>query len=374
MLSPYGTAAYLVWDGGDAVQIPEAMGKPAEGQMQGAAGERLSELAGRVCYDSLGKGRSSSDYHKHIQEVKHGSVYEHAHLTVFIAWNMKEPFAVMVFLNRPGLWVRMVDNGFLVTFNPRVLIDWEKFGGQLETRSMEREILHHHAAKAWPLILMQRGLSPEMNKHIGSVSRVVEPEHDEERWVTLFLSGSRGFSHELVRHGDFTAISQRSTRFVQENESEWIDHPLVQEFLASKDLLPDDPENRIRGALGAIIGDVKVSAREVYGRTVEHLQKWLTAKGIDKLTARKQARGAARGYLGNALETEVIFSASIGQWKRMLSQRACDAADAEIRSVFIEALAELKKSRYADCFAGWSIAPAKDGIGETAVESLGVQV
>lgn len=371
MKSRYGTAAHLVWDGGAEVRIPAAMGAPREDQMLGTAGERLSELAGRVCYDSLGKGRSSADYHKHIQEVKHGSVYEHAHLTVFIAWNMKEPFAVMVFLNRPGLWVRMVDNGFLVTFNPRVLIDWEKFGGQLETRSMEREILHHHAAKAWPLILMQRGLSPEMNKHIGSVSRVVEPEHDEERWVSMFVSGSRGFSHELVRHGDFTAISQRSTRFVQESESEWIDHPLVLEY--DKHLART---LSVRDAVDFIgrVQSVKALAQEVYAELVETLQAWLTEKGVDKLTARKQARGAARGYLGNALETEVVFSASVGQWKRMLAQRACDAADAEIRSVFIEALAELKKSRYADCFAGWSIAPAKDGIGETAVESLGVQV
>lgn len=363
MQSRYGTAAHLVWDGSDEVRIPDVMGKPAEAQMTGAAGERLSELAGRVCYDSLGKGRSSAEYHKHIQEVKHGSVYEHIHLTVFMAWNMREPFAIAVFLNRPGLWVRMVDNGIRVTFNPRVLLDWDQFGTPF---SREREILHYHASKAWPMILAPRTVSHEILEFVRTTSEVVEPNHDEERWVTLFLSGSRGFSHELVRHGDFTAISQRSTRFVDEDGSPWIDHPLVRDYLRA---VPDQEQNDV----ATRIGIVKTKARELYSDLTVRLQKWLIERGADKLTARKQARGAARGYLGNALETEVIFSASVGQWKRMLKMRACDAADAEIRSVFIEALAELLKSRYAPCFSEWKSVPAKDGIGATAMESSSVQ-
>jgi thymidylate synthase ThyX len=174
-----------------------------------------------------------------------------------------------------------------------------------------------------------------------------------------------GPNHGFVGNG---VVVHNSTRFVQENESEWIDHPLVQEFMASKDLLPDDPENRIRGALAAIIHDVKNSAREVYEKTVENLQPWLIARGVDKFTARKQARGAARGYLGNALSTELIFSASVGQWKRMLRMRACGPADAEIRAVFIQALAALKQSRYAADFENFSTVPASDGLGDVVVE------
>lgn len=60
--------AKLVYDGGE-VLIPEEMDKPSDGQMIGTQYEQLSELACRVCYDSLGRGRSSQDLHKHILEV-----------------------------------------------------------------------------------------------------------------------------------------------------------------------------------------------------------------------------------------------------------------------------------------------------------------
>lgn len=44
-----------------------------------AAGEKLSEMAGRVCYMSYGKGRKTNhDFLQHIIEVGHGSVLEHA--------------------------------------------------------------------------------------------------------------------------------------------------------------------------------------------------------------------------------------------------------------------------------------------------------
>jgi hypothetical protein len=53
--------AALVWDGGSNVVIPQEMGVPRADQMQGTTMERLAELAGRVCYDSLGSGRPSFD-------------------------------------------------------------------------------------------------------------------------------------------------------------------------------------------------------------------------------------------------------------------------------------------------------------------------
>ena len=42
-------------------------------------GERLAEMAGRLCYMSFGKGRKTNkDYLAHILEVAHGSVLEHS--------------------------------------------------------------------------------------------------------------------------------------------------------------------------------------------------------------------------------------------------------------------------------------------------------
>lgn len=102
-------SAALVWDGTDEVRVPEAMGKPRDDQMRGTAREQLVELAGRCCYDSLGKGRSSTDYAKHLLDVGHLSVLEHAAFTVEFhlddgAWSK----VASLFLNRPSLWVRVI--------------------------------------------------------------------------------------------------------------------------------------------------------------------------------------------------------------------------------------------------------------------------
>lgn len=373
-MNKYGLLAKLVWDGGDQIYVPDDMGKPAANQMQGTVIEHLSEIAGRVCYDSLGKGRSSQDFHKHILEVGHFSVYEHGHMTVELRHNI----GTGVFLNRPGIWVKRDHQDAYnahtrVTINPRTILDWSNWSKQNDVDPEQRDfsvgdILTYHAEKAFPQIVGYTERDEQVKKFYDVWSSVVPPKHDEEKWITLFMGGSRGFSHELVRHGDFTAISQRSTRYVDEDGSPWVDHPLVQEFLASEDPIAGDPDNRIRGALKTLIDDTKAMARETYAKTAEQLQKWALSRGVDKFTARKQARGSARGYLGNALWTELIFSASVGQWKRMLRMRCCDAADAEIRNVFVDALEALKSSRYGADFSAFKLVPASDKTGMCAVE------
>jgi thymidylate synthase (FAD) len=45
--------------------------------------EEIAEIAGRICYLSFGKGRKSNEeYLRHIKEVRHGSVTEHAVYTL----------------------------------------------------------------------------------------------------------------------------------------------------------------------------------------------------------------------------------------------------------------------------------------------------
>lgn len=172
-----------------------------------------------------------------------------------------------------------------------------------------------------------------------------------------------GNSHELVRHGFQTGISQRSTRYVDEDGSPWVMHPLIQELLIDE---ARDPEERamVRG----VIAEAEAAGRKAYATLVKCLQPFARSRIKDDpyaaSTARKQARGASRGYLGNALKTAVIFSASVDEWLWMLSQRAADAADGEIRCEFAqEVLPELKKSRYASSFANLETQPAVDGVG-----------
>jgi len=61
-------------------------GAPRIDQDRGPDGERIVEAAGRICYDSYGgRGRDSDDFHRHIQEVGHGSVLTHVGLVLAIS-------------------------------------------------------------------------------------------------------------------------------------------------------------------------------------------------------------------------------------------------------------------------------------------------
>ena len=392
--------ASLVYDGGCTVLIPAAMGTPRDDQMQGSPAERLTELAGRVCYDSLGKGRPSftteqmQGYHDHIKQVGHGSVCEHFNFTVEIPLGTSRNLSNDVLYadsrsllfgacctNRPGVMMfqAMAPRAVRITTNLRSVREWLNWElslyGSVNPAAMQfASMLHRLAHEVAPHIIPD---APEFDGEVvarpGSAgqeifdelqqARIVEPITDHERWISMYLTCSRGCSHELVRHGDFTAISQRSTRYVDESEGAWISHPLITRYL--DDVHEEDT------TIPFCEENVIAAARKAYQLTAQELEPYLIEDiGLDKTSARKQARGAARGYLGNALQTELIFSASVSQWNWMLNQRASQFADAEIRELFCKALPALQASRYGESFRKWTLAKSPDGIGQVAVERV----
>jgi len=362
---PAGLAARLVWDGTDEVRIPPEMGAPAPDQMHGTPGERLGELSCRVCYDSLGAGRSSDALHAHILEVAHTSVYEHPNYTVQIDGGARPEYMVP-FLNRKGVWLDVQGEDLRVTLNPRVLLDWERHNGRanrLGASPQVRDTLQHLLHRQMPRVVTPRHPAPELRDR----ARVVEPQDPHEQWISLFLSGSRGLSHEQVRHGDDTGISQRSTRYVEEVTptedgkgyvNNYIPHPLILAFLGDPAVPREDRE-----AMQVHIDCARTAAQRTYSALTPTLQRYQTGKGLGKTDARKQARGAARGFLGNALYTEMIFSATVAQWLWMLQMRFSDPADAEIRRLYQEALPVLQASRYGHRFMHLETQPARDGLG-----------
>lgn len=203
-------------------------------QLQGTDAEQITEIAGRICYDSFGKGRSSRDYHKHIRMVGHGSVLEHSSITVLI-----------------------------------------------------------------------QGVS-------------------------------RGFTHELIRHRVGTAVSQRSTRYVDEDASVVHAHPLLKNVVTSMD------EQRFINIMQEM-ANLRLSNRMFYKKAVELVETTLVSRGVDKHTARKQARGAARGYLENGMDTELVFTMNLRAALNIIDQRSRLAADAEIREFAIEIIKICKK-------------------------------
>lgn len=341
--------AKLVWDQ-DSFHISEEVGEPREDQMCGMIAEKLCEMAGRICYDSLGKGRSSIDYHKHILQVKHYSIYEHFNVTIEVEDSREN---VEIFANRPGVWMIPGEDCYRVSLNLRSVLDWDNFNHLGNNPLMQGKVqntLHYFAPNviSQPNVISKDGWSTPFT--------VVKPVHDEEKWVSLYLSCSRGVSHEQVRHKYRTAVSQRSTRYVDESTSGYVIHPLIQN--ASQKMTPSN-------GISLLVQDAAVQMGSVYQNVCEALQAHLTGEGVSPGSARKQARGAARGVLGNALRTEMIFSASVAQWRRMIEMRLTDAADAEIRMMYEKVLGELRASQYGDRFADYELAPASDGIGNS---------
>lgn len=361
--------------------LPES-GVPFAHHYQSTPADNLIELAGRTCYDSskTEKTRGSVDYHKHINEVNHGSTQEHVNFKFLLPFTgpdkvyQPHPETYNVFLNRPGVWVEdiLADNfwGLSITANIRAINEWndfDKFGQKYGPSDRIGEQLQYLAKPLAPLALKYD--HPEYADEKGIT--LVQPYNSEDRWASFFITGvSRGLSHELVRHKWRTAVSQRSTRYVDESESGWAWHPLLRKY--GKEIIDYFPMDNYPLSIDHLLNTTQSGNAESYNRLVEFLQEKLIAEGIEKFAARKQARGAARGILGNALTTEMIFSASLGQWARMILQRANNAADAEIRVLFAEIFNQLK-NRFPDVYNDeiFHVENASDGFGYHITRKVG---
>lgn len=399
----------LVWDGA-TLAVPPELGTPRPDQLLGSPLDQLIEVAGRSCYDSLraARSRNSLDYHQHIREVRHYSVHEHPTLTFRVRTRGPVRDLLGALVNRVGVWCEY-EPGAVIPYGPRVAntgnptaarlpecealrltlnlravrewaqvrAPWAALGSECDCRNgrVLGALVARAAALAAPLAcgdlpgrpefalpdaadpLFGLPAHPDEADHVcrwaGSAMPAciavdaVTPASDDEVWASCHIAGvSRGFSHELVRHADWSAISQRSTRYVDESDSDWVPHPLVARrpsLLELFDLLAD---------LG----------RAAYDHTAGDVEAELAGDAATRPSARKQARGAARGLLGNALATRLVYSASLRQWKWILAQRGCEAADGEIRVLACRAY-ELLAGRWPERFGGWGTAPASDGVG-----------
>jgi len=296
------------------------MGTPRGDQAQGTYLEVLAEIAGRVCYDSFGKGRSSKDFHKHIREVGHLSVYEHCVFTIeFAEW--KDNWAEAL-LNRPGIYFMRQNGKARITINARALLEWDKYAQTLGSYHIKSQLLWH-AADVMPVIFAKPKL-----KYVTTSQ--VSPIDESEIWVSVWLTGSRGFSHEMVRHGDNTAISQRSTRYVNESESGMCWHPSLTTHVNI------DANEDVSLEISDRLARCTIDCKRAYSAVVQYLTDWK----VD----RKTAFGAARSILPNALRTQLVFSASMKQWKHIFDMRCSKFADAEIQEIMMDVRTEMRTS------------------------------
>lgn len=203
------------------------------------------------------------------------------------------------------------------------------------------------------------GKGRDSKSYHGNILKVMHGSVLEHSSISLFLTMSRGCSHEWVRHRVGVAISQRSTRYVDESESIWNLHPLLSKLM-------DSPgEYGIREDIVYDINAYIAKGKGLYREVVDSVEQMLTRKGgvgIDKLAARKQARGAGRGLLGNALSTEMVWTANMRALRHVIEMRATEFAEAEVR-LLATAVYEAALPFCPEYLGDYEQYPAPDGIG-----------
>ena len=114
-LSEYNSVRVRSVFDGTTLCIP---GKPRRDQCIGTTLENLAEIAGRTCYDSLGTGRDSRAFHRHILDVGHLNVYEHCVFSFSIDFRVSPVLLSGLFAlaQRPGVWMERswAENGTTV--------------------------------------------------------------------------------------------------------------------------------------------------------------------------------------------------------------------------------------------------------------------
>lgn len=139
--------------------------------------------------------------------------------------------------------------------------------------------------------------------------------------VTLLLYGiSRSLTHELVRHRAGFGYSQLSQRYVDGSRLRFVERPEYQQD----------------GGLHSAFQQEIDRQAEQYELLAQHLlarqeQGSDLLAGETKRDRRKKVNQAARSVLGNHAEAPIVVTGNLRAWRHVLSMRASEHAEVEIR-------------------------------------------
>ena len=218
-------------------------------------------------------------------------------------------------------------------------------------------------------------------------SAILEYRHGsvlEHLNITLFIEGiTRGCSLELNRHRTFS-ISQRSTRYVAEEESAIVLEPFFARLFKEHEPKFYDRASRFRAAsypdahelLKAhhykdgkgstlwkqqqesklLLQHLNVQCESVskYEQQVETLMQ-MNPYELEGFDLRKWARGKARNLLPHGIETRGTYTTNIRGWRWFIESRSDEHAETEIRSLANKVLLALREVAplYFEDFNSW---------------------
>jgi thymidylate synthase (FAD) len=202
------------------------------------------------------------------------------------------------------------------------LEEWLPFDDDEDNASSSADKLHEFAGRgcydAWARA------NPATRANGAYLANIIAQGHESvfgHAVASFYVTGvSRSLTHELVRHR-FLVFSQRSQRFVDESDCNFVCPPLLDE--------PDNADLR-----EALLREVLL-ARRAYAQ----LALALAERGV----SRKQAREAARAVLPECTETRLLVSGNLRAWRDFIKLRDADGADAEIREFAQEIRRQLRE-------------------------------
>jgi len=150
-----------------------------------------------------------------------------------------------------------------------------------------------------------------------------DPPHEsvlEHMVISVYFTGNRGFTHELVRHRP-TSYTQESTRYCNYNKGK---------FGSEIRVIGREPEE-----LG---GDNPVAAQRMWDKcldVVEETYRWLTTSGVKAQMA--------RDVLPQVLAADIVCTANLRQWRHIFRMRCSRHAHPDMQTLMRPLLEELKQ-------------------------------
>ncbi len=164
------------------------------------------------------------------------------------------------------------------------------------------------------------------NRFVDMIRRLGHESVLEHSAMTVEFNGvSRGLTHELVRHR-VASYTQESTRYVDEKDFKVV-------------LPPDKDENEkivevVLGQDGPVKVLTKLSVKD-FIELNEQMYKGLRSAGWIPEDARQ--------ILPNGIESQIVMTANLREWRHVFKLRCSKKAHWEIRRVFVNLLKDVKE-------------------------------
>lgn len=207
-----------------------------------------------------------------------------------------------------------------------------------------------------------RKSNEEYLDHIKSVGHGSVAEHPVASFMVI--GAGRSFTHELIRHRAGFAYSQSSTRYCDGEQLNVVLPHLLDSMRALAET--EGQKKAVEEAVVEFSGAFE-KQRDLYsqcfdtlnGLAHEILAPHYENKG-DKTLLRKMVRSAARNLLPIGTEAPIVFSGNYRAIRHALTMRATEAAELEIRAVFMQVF-YLIRERAPNFFSDWEVVTLRDG-------------